>query len=228
METSQTEELDDFVFHDGIYIKESQMLKMARNAGCYQTAEHYLLSLLAHSLLYGKTYMLDRLNEIRKFYQVRPIPNDMLKPECTPSKNGQSLDERARQVYHKLTVKKRNAVLNDSLKMLRINNANLFSQKIHWMGIYLVIRDRLDENLTQKGFYEVANAICPQEWPQELRIGRTTFTNLSRYITFKDRNEAYYDMTNNPWKDLCKVFWTTLKDLLLMNKEAFQTNARRK
>ena len=41
-----------YVWHDGIRINDVQLVTLAMNAGSYNMAEHYLLSLLAHGVMH--------------------------------------------------------------------------------------------------------------------------------------------------------------------------------
>ena len=87
------------------------------------------------------------------------------------------------------------------------------------MGLYLVIRDRLEDNLSQTDFFSFAQEITPDNWPEGLRISKGTFNTFSRYVkSADDRYETYYDMKENPWKELCDAFWSIIKKRLLMEK----------
>ena len=41
-----------YVWHDGIRINDVQLVTLAMNAGSYNIAEHYMLSLLAHGVMH--------------------------------------------------------------------------------------------------------------------------------------------------------------------------------
>ena len=98
--------------------------------------------------------------------------------------------------------------------ILMENHTGIFRSRTSWIGIYLVIRDRLDSNLSKKGFEKMAKRITPDSFPEFFRIGYSTLSNYSHYICIEDRVEAYYDMENNPWEDLCDEFWEVVKDQL--------------
>ena len=72
-----------------------------------------------------------------------------------------------------------------------------------------MIRDRLCM-MNRKDFIEFANICTPADWDDNIRIGETTMSNIGRYISYEDRDEAYYDMKNNPFEDLCDTFWSIL------------------
>ena len=66
-------DLSEYVCLDGVYVREEQVVKMAGNAGSFAVAEHYLCALLAHGLMYGKTDIINKVNEVREQYQVLPF-----------------------------------------------------------------------------------------------------------------------------------------------------------
>ena len=68
-----TKDLSEYVCLDGVYVREEQVVKMAMNAGSFAVAEHYLCALLAHGLMYGKTDITNKVNEVREQYQVLPF-----------------------------------------------------------------------------------------------------------------------------------------------------------
>ena len=45
-----------YIWHDGVRIREDQLVTMAMSAGTYALAEHYVCSLLAHGCMHGLTY----------------------------------------------------------------------------------------------------------------------------------------------------------------------------
>jgi hypothetical protein len=57
--------------------------------------------------------------------------------------------------------------------------------------------------------------MTPEVWPADMKIAVSTMTNFAHYVDCSDRQEAYYDMQNNPWKDLCYTFWEILEELIL-------------
>ena len=48
-----------------------------------------------------------------------------------------------------------------------------------------------------------------------MTISKATLSNFAHYIDRDDRQEAYYDMENNPWEELCNVFWKITEQLIL-------------
>ena len=44
-------EENEYVWLDGMLLKEEHLVKLSMNAGCFTVAEHYLCALLAHGLM---------------------------------------------------------------------------------------------------------------------------------------------------------------------------------
>ena len=65
---------NEYVWLDGMLLKEEHLVKLAMNVGNYAQAEHYLFALLAHGVVYGKQEMIEKVNEVREFYGVPMIP----------------------------------------------------------------------------------------------------------------------------------------------------------
>jgi hypothetical protein len=49
----------------------------------------------------------------------------------------------------------------------------------------------------------------------ELQIGERTLSNFGRCVAYEDRLEAYYDMEQNPWSELCDTYWNILMQQIL-------------
>ncbi|SHL26793.1 hypothetical protein [Xylanibacter ruminicola] len=205
-----------YIWHDGVRICEDQLISMAKSAGSYALAEHYVCSLLAHGTIYGLAYIIDKVNEIREHYQVGAIP----KPNMDEDHMSMPKSENAmvRKRYMMMELEERQQVIKTSLKELIENHQDLFRSKNDWIGIYLVIRDRVNGNLSMADFYNNAHQIMPKCWPERLMIGRYTMGNYSRCVDYEDRQEAYYDMERNPWKALCSIYWEILKQHILTNE----------
>ena len=208
----------EYVCLDGVYLKEEQLVKMAINAGSFAVAEHYLSAYLAHGLMYGKIDVIDKVNKVRAQYQVLPFerPEDKTISMRDKSKKGRmdSVWLKVRKAYGKMTEKEREELMKSCLKML-IMEDKLFSSKNDWLSVMLVVRDRLDGNINQNNIYEYARAITPEDWPKSLRISEHTPKNFSRLLSMEDRKEPYYDMIDNPQKDLCDRFWEIVIQAIL-------------
>ena len=180
-------------------------------------AKPYLFSLLAHGVMHGISDYINKVNEIREQYNVTPIPvpKDM-EENVFKHKHMYSNSEIAKKKFLGLSEQKKHSVLMSSLYVLMSEHRGLFTSKTHWIGIFLVIHDRLDGKIIKTNFKVLASAITPAQWPEELCIGDSTMGNFSRLYDYSDRLEAYYDMENNPQKDLCNTFWDILESQIML------------
>lgn len=214
MRQNLNENEKEYVWHDGVRISDEQLISMARNAGSYALAEHYLTSLLAHGTMYGLTYYINKVNEVRARYGVMAIPMPKQTDEegcgrvhCTRH----SLEDQARMKYRAMSIEGRVALFRDCLVILRMNYPKLFRFKNQWQGVYLVVRDRLDNGLSQSEFLSFAKSAIPKDWPARLWINENVIKNFSRDMQYDDDDEAYYEMDYNPFSLLCDTFWEILK-----------------
>lgn len=119
-----------------------------------------------------------------------------------------------RTKYRRLDTVARAGLIKSAL--LEIYNRKLFTTKNHWIGTFLVVRDRLERpGFTQTDFQNLAENITPEEFPERLHISESTMKNFTKVITDPhDRNEAYYDMKNNPQEDFCDELWNAIERML--------------
>lgn len=202
----------EYIWYDGVRIREDQLVTMAMNAGSYALAEHYVCALLAHGCANGLAYMIDKANEIREFYQVRkfPVPSideDSAKPS---TKYRCSVEDQIRKKYRRMTVAEREDLLRACLGALHANYPKLFRFKNQWQGIYQVMRDRLDCGLLQYNFMAIAISATPDDWPTNLQINKNVIKNFGRIVDISD-DEAYYELKYNPMSELCDTFWSIIK-----------------
>lgn len=214
-----TEETSMYVNIDGTFIKEERVLEMAKQAGSILFAEHYLCPLLHHALLLKKDYLAEEVNKIRRHYALPPYATPCPTPASTNNmpqliQKKKSPDDIAKEKYKKMDVKKRIEVVRRSLVLLILNDKTLFNSKSCWIGIYLVIKDRLIK-MTQKDFKAFAEKCTPQDWEKNLMIVKSTMSNVGRKISYEDRQQAYYDMESNPFEELCEKFWSVLLNEIL-------------
>ena len=201
-----------YIWHDGVRIREDQLISMAKQAGSYAIAEHYICSLLAHGTIYGLAYIIDKVNEIREFYQVGAIPKPNVDNDSMPtSRNRYNADDNIRKEYRLMTINERIELIKASLGSLRANNPELFKFKNQWQGIYLVVHDRLDGGLSQTDFMTMAKDAIPDGWPARLALSESVFKNMRRDFPIDDPDEAYYEMDFNPHRTLCDAFWEVVK-----------------
>lgn len=214
-----TEETGMYVNIDGTFIQEDRVLEMAKQAGGISLAEHYLCPLLHHALLLKKDYLAEKVNEVRRHYNLAPFETPCSTPASTNNmpqmlRRKKSSDDLARERFKRMNSEKRIEVVKRCLVLLILNDKTLFNNKSCWIGIYLVIRDRLIR-MSQRDFKTFSEKCTPSDWGKKLWIGNSTMSNLGRIISFDDRQQAYYDMENNPFDELCEKFWSILLNEIL-------------
>ena len=214
-----TKNFSEYIYLDGMWLKEEQLLKLAMNVGNYALAEHYLCALLADAVIKGRRETITEVNKVREHYGVTPIPlseddleddNDLMgRTRLTAA------DEQARRRFLNMPREDRLCILRKSMDRL-IADYHLFNYARHWLSIFMVVRDRLvGESLNQTSFLTLANEITPEGLPLKLRFGENTRKNMGREICEVDRGEVYYRMKRNPQKQLCDTFWDIVKDTIL-------------
>ena len=214
-----TKNFSEYIYLDGMWLKEEQLLKLAMNVGNYALAEHYLCALLADAVIKGRREVITEVNKVREHYGVTPIPlseddleddNDLMgRTRLTAA------DEQARRRFLNMPREDRLCILRKSMDRL-IADYHLFNYARHWLSIFMVVRDRLvGESLNQTSFLTLANEITPEGLPLKLRFGENTRKNMGREICEVDRGEVYYRMKRNPQKQLCDTFWDIVKDTIL-------------
>ena len=213
--------LSEYVYLDGMWLQNKQLLKLAMNVGSLPGAEHYLCALLFDAVIKGKREVLLEVNKVRESYGANPIPlgdEDLKDDKELRGKSRVSVaDEQARKLFLKMTNEEKLEVLRESFKTL-LSDFHLFIYNIHWLGIYMVVRDRLMGDLSQVDFIDLANDMCPEDFPEELRMSTSTIKNFSREVDKEDRGELYYKMKRNPQKLLCDSFWDIVRMTILTNK----------
>ena len=208
-----------YIWNDGATIRFDLFVNMIKQSGHMTIAEHYLLSLYRQVLIengLGRYVKIE--NDARSELHALPVPMPNDAEANVPHKQGiaeQTKNDKARAIYQKLDYVHRVALLNEGLNILMCNHGKVFTSAIDWSGIYLVAHDRLDPKVNRTTFYKLAVDSTPEDWPDELRIGLNTLSNFAHYVSYEDRHEAYYDMDNNPWDELCEVFWNVVRQLLL-------------
>ncbi len=198
-----------------MWLRKEQLLRLAKGAGNFAIAEHYLCALLADAVAKGNRQALKDVNAMRVHYGADPIPladEDM-------DNDGQAkvtvADRHARQRFLGMTTENRCDVLRRSINSLVVDQ-KLFKFSHHWLAIYMVVKDRLmGDHLSQTDFIALANKITPDEMPDRLRIHSGTIKNFGREINREDRGEMYYNMKNNPQKQLCDTFWSIIQETIL-------------
>ena len=120
----------------------------------------------------------------------------------------ESQEDRIRSFFNKQDDRTQQAWLREAMKALMgitdHTGRAIFGQKQHWMGVYLVLRDRLGIRCPQKGFADYAPKITPQNCQENLKIGQTTMTNFSKLVI---EDKPYFEMKHNPFEEVCKTLW---------------------
>lgn len=212
----------EYVFLDGMWLQDKQLLKLAMNVGSFQLAEHYLCALLFDAVAKGKREMLVEVNKVREHYGIASIPlsiDDMKDDrELRGKMRVGADDEEARALFLNMEQAERLEVLRVSMLLL-LSDHHLFIYARHWLSVFMVVRDRLvGPSLSQVSFASLAIDISPKEMPQRLRFSDTTRKNLMRQIDNEERDEVYFKMKKNPQKRLCDTFWDIVKNTILTQK----------
>ena len=209
----------EYIYLDGMWLKEEQLLKLAMNVGNFAQAEHYLCALLAGAVIKGRRKVITEVNKVREHYGVTPIPLSEDDLEDDDDLKGRmrltAADEQAKRLFLKMSKEDRLYVLRRSMDRL-IADYHLFNYARHWLSVFMVVRDRLvGESLNQTSFLTLANEMTPEGLPLKLHFGENTRKNMGREICEVDRGEVYYRMKRNPQKQLCDTFWEIVKDTIL-------------
>ena len=209
----------EYIYLDGMWLKEEQLLKLAMNVGNFAQAEHYLCALLAGAVIKGRRKVITEVNKVREHYGVTPIPLSEDDLEDDDDLKGRmrltAADEQAKRLFLKMSKEDRLYVLRRSMDRL-IADYHLFNYARHWLAIFLVVRDRLvGESLNQTSFIDLASEITPDDLPEKLRMCKNTMKNFSREIKESDRGEVYYRMKHNPQELLCDTFWSIIQETIL-------------
>ena len=125
-----------------------------------------------------------------------------------------SVDECVRRWFLKLSNEEQQEVLKQAVgKLLEATDSagrkKLFSNKQHWMAVYMVVRDRLNVTVKHKEFHTYADKITPDACPPNLRISSSTMTNFSKTVP----DGPYYKIKQNPFHELCVMLWTIIKSI---------------
>lgn len=207
---------------DGVTVSEQLLEAMAINSERFDVAEHYMLAYYRQIVMEnGLGHHVALENRVRTHYHKNAVqvPEPCEVASCKPkSDKAQEQNKLSRKKYQAMTKTERKSILKESLITLIREHRQLFTSKNHWIGLYLVIKDRVDGTLTKLEFTNDVLELKIDGWPDNLKIGERTMSNFARCVDYEDRYEAYYDMEENPWRELCDVYWDILKARILMNK----------
>ncbi len=206
---------------DGATVSEQLLETMAIECNRSDVAEHYLLAYYRQIVMEnGLGHYVELENRVRARYNKNlvHIPESGEVSRKNHCDRDREQNESARKRYQAMSKKERKMIIEESLIVLIKEHRQLFTSKNHWIGLYLVVKDRVDGNMTKLDFTNGVLGINMDSWPDDLKISERTLSNFARCVDYEDRYEAYYDMESNPWEELCDVYWDILKGQVLMNK----------
>ena len=181
---------------------------MAIECNRFDVAEHYLLAYYRQIVMEnGLGHHVELENRVRAHYNKDAVHVPESDGEASRKNRydkEREQNESARKKYQAMSKKERKLIIEESLIVLIKKHRQLFTSKNHWIGLYLVVKDRVDGGLTKLDF---TNGVLGID-----------LSNFARCVDYEDRYEAYYDMESNPWEELCDVYWNILKGQILMNK----------
>ena len=200
----------EFIIIDGADTSIGTLLKQAQY-NISKTSYTDALLMYAHNCSPMDYDIIDILARIAKQRRMNEVilpgaPHELPRPQQT--------DVKPRDAYRRMELEKRCDILKAAL--LEMYNRKLFTTKNHWIGAFLVIRDRLERaGFKKTDFVKMADSITPEEFPDKLRISESTMKNFTKVITDPyDRDEAYYDMKDNPQEGFCEELWNAIKKKL--------------
>lgn len=124
-----------------------------------------------------------------------------------------SIEECVKRWFQDLSKEEQQAVMKQAMEKLleatKEEGKKLFSKKQHWMGVYMVLRDRLSITIQHKDFADYANNITPESCPSALRISSSTMTNFSKTVP----DGPYFMMKQNPFEGVCSTLWAIIKNI---------------
>lgn len=207
---------------DGATVSEQLLEAMAINSERFDVAEHYLLAYYRQIVMeLGLAQHVELENRVRAYYHISavhvPVSSGSANRKSRYDKDREQ-NELSRKKYQAMSKSERKTLIKASLITLIKDHRQLFTSKNHWIGLYLVIKDRVDGGLTKLDFTHDVLDIQIDCWPDDLKISERTLSNFARCVEYEDRFEAYYDMESNPWEELCDVYWDILKGQILMFK----------
>ena len=139
--------------------------------GSFAVAEHYLCALLAHGLMYAKTEIIDRVNEVREQYQVLPFkkPEHQVARDEYGRSRMESVELKVRKAYGQMTEERRHEVMTpeDWPEALRIgeHTAKNFSRQLaaeDRMEAYYDMESNPQEKLCDKLWEIIIQAVLTE------------------------------------------------------------------
>lgn len=204
---------DYLIYHNRVKVSVQTILDMAMGSPDYHTAEHYLVSLLFAAKQYEDNWLFSQCKDIMEKFGVSPYPELPASKGNMP--NVPAIEEETRQYFKRLTQAAKLDLLRKAMIFLKDAtndyHQKVFSQRQDWMGVYLVLHDRLYDRLPQSHFADFAVTFTPDDWPEDLKINKSTMTNFAKVVT---ENKPYYMMKENKFQDVCNAFWNIIIKLI--------------
>ncbi len=200
---------DYMIYHNHTKVSFLTVIDMAKGAPDYSSAAPFLNSLFYAAKQREDNWLFSQCQDIMEKFGASPYPESPASEGNLP--NGPSLEKEAKRYFKGLTEGNQLKLLREAMKQLR--DSNVFNKKQHWIGVFLVVRDRLSGDPIQSHFTEYAKKFTPDDYPEELKIG-TIMTNASKTVSM---DKLYYDMKNNPYETVCDEFWNTILSLIRPN-----------
>jgi hypothetical protein len=194
---------------DGNELSVLTLVNMAKRARNQSVVEHYLVTLLYAANKHEDNWLFLQCQDIMENIGISSGPDSPASEGNLP--NDPSLEDEARRYFNGLTEGNQLNLLRKAMTLLR--DRNIFNKKQHWIGVFLVLRDKLFGYYKQNHFTEYAKKFTPDDYPEELKIG-TIMTNASKTVSM---DKLYYDMKNNPYETVCDEFWNTILSLIRPN-----------
>lgn len=202
---------EGMVLLDGVELPAEAVRTMAKNAPCH-IAEHYLLQLHTAALKRKDPQAVSKPADVT-------TQHDATHGSGLPASTGNmpgssSMDEAVKAKYKNMKEAEKLELLRKAMVILKDEtdekNQPLFSKKQDWMGVFMVLHDRLDPRLHQSHFEEFAIKFTPDDWPEKLKIGKTTMTNFSSVVN----NNNSYNVKKNKFDKFCTKFWSIIVKLM--------------
>ena len=200
---------DYMIYHNHTEVSVLTVIGMAKGAPDYGSAAPFLNSLFYAAKQREDNWLFSQCQDIMEKFGASPYPESPASEGNLP--NDPSLEKEAKRYFKGLSKGNQLKLLREAMKQLR--DSNVFNKKQHWIGVFLVVRDRLSGDPIQSHFTEYAKKFTPNDFPEELKIGKVMM-NVSKKI---DTNELYYDLENNPYETVCDEFWDTILRLIRPN-----------
>ena len=200
---------DYMIYHNHVEVSVHTVIGMAKGAPDYISAAPFLNSLFYAAKQHEDNWLFSQCLDIMEKFGASPYPDSPASKGNLP--NDMSLGNEARRYFNGLTEGSQQNLLRKAMKQLR--DSHVFNRKQHWIGVFLVLRDRLSGDPKQSHFTEYAKKFTPDDFPEDLKIG-STMTNASKTV-FMDK--LYYEMANNPYETVCDSFWDIILNLIRPN-----------